>query len=96
MNNPTVERINAGKRLLRQLQHTKSLIPFFPSTSNSTLFGKSDADWSGDVNERRSTTGYYFKLGDDGESVNWQVKKQPTVSLSSCEVEYQSLASAVP
>ena len=43
----------------------------------------------------RSTTGYYIKLGDSGGSVSWQVKKQPTVSLSSCEAEYQGLAAAV-
>ena len=47
------------------------------------------------MNDRRSTTGYYFKLGDSGGSVSWQVKKQPTVSLSSCEAEYQGLAAAV-
>ena len=62
MNDPTVEHFNAGKRVLRYLQHTKSLRLFFPSTSNSTLVGETDADWSGDVNDRRSTTGYYFKL----------------------------------
>ena len=95
MNDPTVEHFNAGKRVLRYLQHTKSLRLFFPSTSNSTLVGETDADWSGDVNDRRSTTGYYFKLGDSGGSVSWQVKKQPTVSLSSCEAEYKGLAAAV-
>ena len=47
------------------------------------------------MNDRRSTTGYCFKLGDSGVSVSWQVKKQPTVSLSSCEAEYQGLAAAV-
>ena len=95
MNDPTVDHFNAGKRLLRYLQHTKSLRLFFPSTGDSTLVGETDADWSGDVNGRRSTTGYYFKLGDSGGSVSWQVKKQPTVPLSSCEAEYQRLAAAV-
>ena len=80
---------------MRYLQHTKSLRLFFPSTSDSTLVGETDADWSGDVNDRRSTKGYYFRLGDSGGSVSWQVKKQPTVSLSSCEAEYQGLAAAV-
>ena len=87
MNDPTVEHFNAGKRVLRYLQHTKSLRLFFPSTNNSTLVGETDADWSGDVNDRRSTTWYYFKLRNSGGSVSSQVKKQPTVSLSSCEAE---------
>ena len=95
MNDPTVEHFNAGKRVLRYLQYTESLRLFFPSTSDSTLVGETDADWSGDVNDRRSPTGYYFKLGDSGGSVSWQVKKQPTVSFSSCEADYQGLAAAV-
>ena len=95
MNDPTIEHFNADKRVLRFLQHTKSLRLFFPSISNSTLVGKTDVDWSGDVNDRRSTTGYYFNLGDSGGSVSWQVKKHSRVSLSSCEAENQSLAAAV-
>ena len=81
--------------MLRYLQHTKSLRLFFPSTSDSTIVGETDADWSGDVNDRRWTTGYYFKLGNIGGPVSWQVKKQLTVSISSCEAEYQGLAAAV-
>ena len=95
MNDPTVEHFNACKRVLRYLKHTKSPRRFLPSTSNSTLVGETDAVWSADVIDRRSTTGYYFKLEDDGGSVSRQVKKQPTVSLSSCEAEYQGLAAAV-
>ena len=43
MNDPTVEHFNADKRVLRYLQHTKSLRLFSPSTSNSTLVGETDA-----------------------------------------------------
>ena len=44
MSDPTVEHFNAGKRLLRCLQHTKSLRLFFSPTSNSTLVDETDAD----------------------------------------------------
>ena len=84
-----------AKRVLRRLQHTKYLRLFLSSTSKSTLVGKTDANWNGGVNDRRSTTRYYFKLRDSGGSVIWQVKKQPTVSRSSCEAEFQGLANAV-
>ena len=57
--------------------------------------GESDADWSGDVNDRKSTTGYYFKLNGRGAALSWGVKKQATVALSSSEAEYQGLAAAV-
>ena len=36
-----------------------------------------------------------FNLVSGGGAIGWQVKKQTTVSLSSCEAEYQGLASAV-
>ena len=71
MKHPIVELFNAGKRVLRYLHHTRSLRMFFPSTSDSTLVGETHADWSGDLNDKRSTTSYYFKLGDSGGSVSW-------------------------
>ena len=92
----TAEHFNAVKHVLRYLQHNKFLRLFFPSTSNSTLIGETDADWSGDINDRRSTTRYYFKLGDSGGSVSWQVKKQPTVSLSSCLVRQKTRVQLPP
>ena len=93
---PTVEHFNAGKRALKYLQHTKSLRLFLPTICNSTLVGETDAFWSADVNDRRSTTGYYFKQVYKGGFVSWQVKKQPAVLLSSGEAEYQGLPAAVP
>ena len=57
--------------------------------------GESDADWSGDVNDRKSTTGYYFKLNGRGAALSWGVKKQATVALSSSEAEYQGMAAAI-
>ena len=95
MNERTVKHFNAGKRVLRYLPHTISLRLFYPLASNTILVGETDGDWSVDVNDRRLTKGYHFKLGDNGGSVSWQVKKQPTVSLSSCEADYQGSAAAV-
>ena len=48
-----------------------------------------------DVNDRKSTTGYYFKLNGRGAALSWGVKKQATVALSSSEAEYQGMAAAV-
>ena len=45
--------------------------------------------------DRRSTAGYFFKLGMSGGAVSWQTKKQNTVVLSSCKTEDRGLASAV-
>ena len=59
------------------------------------LVGNADADWSGDLDDRKSTTGYYFKFQGNGAAISWEVKKQATVALSSTEAEYQAMAAAV-
>ena len=47
------------------------------------------------MNDRKSTTGYYFKLNGCGAALSWGVKKQATVALPSSEAEYQGMAAAV-
>ena len=84
-----------GKRLLRYLQGSKGLKLTYTKEASYDLVGESDADWSGDVNDRKSTTGYYFKLNGRGAALSWGVKKQATVVLSSSEPEYQGMAAAV-
>ena len=51
-----------GKRLLRYLQSSKGLKLIYTKEASYDLVQESDADWSGDVNDRQSTTGCYFKL----------------------------------
>lgn len=51
-----------------------------------------DADWAGDVNSRRSTTGYIFTLA--GGALTWKSLLQPTVALSSTEAEYRAITEA--
>ena len=60
------------------------------------MLGESDADWSGDQNNRKSTTGFYFKYGQHSGAISWQVRKQQTVARSSFEADYQGLAAAAP
>jgi hypothetical protein len=57
------------------------------------LFGYSDRDWAGDMDHRKSTTGFVFYMGDT--AFTWTSKKQPIVSLSTCEVKYVAFTSSV-
>ena len=50
-----------------------------------------DADWV-NSEDRRTVTGY--ELTSEGPLISWKSKKQKTVSLSTCEAEYMSLAAA--
>ena len=53
---------------------------------NACLAGYSDADWAGNVDDRKSTLGGYFYLGNN--LVSLMSKKQNSVSLSTAEAEY--------
>jgi hypothetical protein len=52
------------------------------------LYGVLDADWAGDRDKARSTSGYCFFLGDS--LLSWSSKLQATVSSSSTMAEYIS------
>jgi len=54
--------------------------------------GYSDADWVGDTDDRKSTSGYLFRIS--RTAVSWRSKKQTCVTLSTAEAEYMALANA--
>jgi len=47
------------------------------------IHGFVDADWAGDLDQRKSTSGYVFKLF--GGAVSWMSKKKSVVALSTTE-----------
>lgn len=65
---------------------------FYPKIKKVMLVGYADDDWVGDLHDRKSTTGYCFKVF--GAVVCWCTKKQASVGLSSTEAEYVALAEA--
>ena len=95
MNAPTNQHWMCGKRLLRYLQGSKGLKVTYIKEARYDLVVESDADQSGDVNDRKSTTGYYFKLNGRGAPLSWGVKKQATIALSLSETEYQGMPTSV-
>ena len=59
---------------------------WYSKDSNACLAGYSDANWAGSVDDRKSTLGGCFYLGNN--LVSWMSKKQNSVSLSTAEAEY--------
>lgn len=86
MEEPYYSHRKALKRVLRYIQGTVSLGLFYSKAENNKLIGYSDSDWCGDIDDRKSTSGYVFFLGNT--AFTWTSKKQPIVTLSTCEAEY--------
>ena len=90
--NPTKEHWTAVKRILRYLKGTSNLGLLYRENSPAEVIGYSDADWAGDVGDRKSTSGYIFLLG--GAAISWKSSKQTCVALSTAEAEYVALSAA--
>jgi hypothetical protein len=66
---------------------------FYSSLWNLEITGYSDSDWAGSLEDRKSTTGFAFFMGET--TFTWTSKKQSIVALSTCEAEYIVAASCV-
>lgn len=83
------------KRVLRYIQGTIDMSLVYQKNNNCEylIVGYSDSDWAGDCTDRKSTTGYVFKVFNC--TVSWACRKQSSVSLSSTEAEYIALSQSV-
>ena len=87
---PTMEHWKSIKHIMCYLNGTRNYV--YDKEKVTDFIGYSDADWAGDLDDCRSTSGYLFKLS--GAAVSWRSKKQSCVALSTAEAEYMALASA--
>jgi hypothetical protein len=92
MSQPTVDHWQVAKGVLRYVAGTADHGIIY-SREASGLVGFCDADFAGDIDSRRSTTGYAFCLF--GGAISWNSRLQPTVAVSTVEAEYMSAAAAV-
>ncbi len=88
---PTTVHWQAAKGVLRYVAGTLDYGLTFGKGDG--LIGYCDADYAGDLDTRRSTTGYVFIL--NGGAICWSSKRQPTVAASTTEAEYMAAAFAV-
>ncbi|XP_074099287.1 uncharacterized protein LOC141527617 [Cotesia typhae] len=83
---------NELQRVLRYLKATsKYELRLSQSTTTcGELFGYADANWAESRQDRKSNSGYLFKVL--GGTVSWSCKRQDCVSVSSTEAEIVALA----
>ncbi|KAK2983111.1 hypothetical protein RJ640_013642 [Escallonia rubra] len=93
MEAPTVTHMKAAKRILRYLKGTIEFGLFYSPSNNFKLLAYCDSDFAGDLDDRKSTTGFVFYMGN--MAFTWSSKKQPIVTLSTCEAEYVAATSCV-
>jgi hypothetical protein len=91
MSQPTATHFNAAKSVLRYLISTADTGIVYSSTGGD-LHGFTDADHAGDLDTRRSTTGYCFINA--GGIISWSSRLQQTVAVSTAEAEYMAAAAA--
>jgi hypothetical protein len=84
--NPKESHLTAVKRIIRYLNDIVLYGIWYSRETNLVVVGYSNTDWAGNADDRRSTSGGCFYVGNN--RVAWMSKKQASISLSTVEVEY--------
>ena len=87
-NSPNESHLTAVKRIMRYLKGTIDLKLTY-STDSKPVVAYADANWAGDLDNRRSTTGNAFVLANG--AISWLSKRQSVVATSTAEAEYISM-----
>lgn len=88
MSRPTTTHWTAAKNVLRYVASTPTMGIAYNNQGSSKPIGYCDADYAGDIDTRRSTTGYIFLL--HGGVICWSSRLQPTIAASTTEAEYMA------
>jgi hypothetical protein len=96
MSKPGKEHWTTVKRVFRYLRGTTSYGLFYQGRSRLDkvvdIHGFVDADWDGDLDCKRSTSGYVFNLF--GGEISCMSKRQAVVALSTTEAQYMAATHA--
>jgi hypothetical protein len=93
MEHPVETHLMAAKRIMRYIRGTTELGIWYKKGKQAELIAYSDSDYGGDMDDRKSTSGYVFMLGSG--AVSWSSRKQPIVTLSTTEAEFIAAAHCV-
>ncbi|XP_030930911.1 secreted RxLR effector protein 161-like [Quercus lobata] len=84
--NPKESHMIALKRIIKYVKTTADFGVWYNKDTNDILARYSDADWAENADNRKSTSGGCFYVGNN--LVSWMSKKQNSISLSTAEAEY--------
>ena len=79
------------KRIFCYLKGTQHYGLLYKKGNSDNCSGFSDADWDGDLDDQKSTSGYVFQIGET--AISWRSKKQKCMALSTAKAEYVALLS---
>ncbi|KAG5875395.1 hypothetical protein JTB14_031369 [Gonioctena quinquepunctata] len=84
---------NELKRVVRYLEGTSYFnLRLSKKELKESLIGYADADWAEDSLDRKSNSGYIFKM--NGGIISWESRKQTVVAISTAESEFVALTEA--
>ena len=84
--NPKESHMIVLKRIIKYVKTIAEFGVWYNKDTNDVLAGYSNADWARNANDRKSTSGGCFYVGNN--LVSWMSKKQNSISLSTAEAEY--------
>ncbi|CAL2232368.1 unnamed protein product [Prunus armeniaca] len=93
MHSPSEDYIAAVMCILSYLKSAPRRDLLFKKNGHLDLKGYTDADYAGNITNRRSTLGYFTFVG--GNLVTWHSKKQNVVPRSFAKSEYRGIAQGV-
>jgi hypothetical protein len=84
--NPKESHLTTVKHIIRYVNDTLLYGIWYSKETNLVVAGYFDADWAGNANDRKSTSGGCFYVGNN--HVAWMSRKQASISLSTAEAKY--------
>ena len=84
--NPKESHMTALKRIIKYVKTTTEFGVWYNKDTSDVLAGYFNADWTGNADDRKSSSGGCFYVGNN--LVSYMSKKQNSISLSTAEAEY--------
>jgi hypothetical protein len=92
MEKPTKRLWKAVQQIIKYLTTTTSMGIHYTRKTNLSIVGYTDSDFAGCKTDRKSTTGWIYKIGEN--TVSWKSAKQRAVTISTTEAEYYAACDA--